>query len=50
MIRRLSLAWALRITGLVCLGANLLGTALIRDRNAQVKPPQLGFATLAAPL
>jgi MFS family permease len=23
----------------------LLGTALIRDRNAQVKPPQLGFAT-----
>jgi MFS family permease len=45
MIRRLSLAWALRITGLVCFGANLLGTALIRDRNAQVKPPQLGFAT-----
>jgi nitrate/nitrite transporter NarK len=45
MIRRLSLAWALRITGCVCLGANLLGTALIRDRNALVKPPQLGFAT-----
>lgn len=45
MIRRLSLAWALRITGLICFGVNLLGTALIRDRNAQVKPPQLGFAT-----
>ena len=27
------------------MGANLLGTALIRDRNALVKPPQLGFAT-----
>jgi MFS family permease len=44
MIRELSLAWSLRITGMVCLGANLIGTALIRDRNSQVKPPQLGFA------
>lgn len=45
MIRKLSLAWALRITGIVCFAGNLVGTALIRDRNAQVKPPQLGFAT-----
>jgi MFS family permease len=45
MIRKLSLAWALRITGVCCLVGNLVGTALIRDRNAQVKPPQLGFAT-----
>jgi MFS family permease len=44
MIRELSLAWSLRITGMVCLVANLIGTALIRDRNSQVKPPQLGFA------
>lgn len=44
MIRKLSLAWALRITGMVCFVGNLVGTALIRDRNAQVKPPQLGFA------
>jgi len=45
MIRKISLAWSLRITGIICLVANLIGTALIRDRNAQVKPPQLGFAT-----
>lgn len=44
MIRKLSLAWSLRITGIICLVANLVGTALIRDRNAHVKPPQLGFA------
>ncbi|GAB7324689.1 hypothetical protein MBLNU13_g08558t1 [Cladosporium sp. NU13] len=45
MIRQLSLAWSLRITGICCLIGNLVGTALIRDRNAQIKPPQLGFAT-----
>lgn len=44
MIRELSLAWSLRITGIICLVANLIGTALIRDRNAHIKPPQLGFA------
>lgn len=44
MIRQISLAWALRITGLIALVANAIGTALIRDRNALVKPPQLGFA------
>lgn len=45
LIRRVSLAWALRVTGLVCLAANLAATMLIRDRNAAIKPPQLGFAT-----
>ncbi|KAF2724223.1 MFS transporter, MCP family, solute carrier family 16, member 6 [Polychaeton citri CBS 116435] len=45
MIEQLSLAWALRITGLITLVANVIGALLIRDRNAIVKPPQLGFAT-----
>ncbi|OQN99786.1 hypothetical protein B0A48_14556 [Cryoendolithus antarcticus] len=45
MIRHLSIAWALRITGLVAFVGNLVGTLLIRDRNASIKPPQLGFAT-----
>lgn len=45
MIRQISLAWALRITGIICLIGNLVGTALVRDRNHLVKPPQLGFAT-----
>lgn len=44
LIRNVSLAWALRVTGIVCFVGNALGTALIRDRNAQVKPDQLGFA------
>lgn len=45
MIRQISLAWALRITGIITLVGNAVGTALIRDRNHLVKPPQLGFAT-----
>ena len=44
MIQRLGLGWALRITGILSLVGNLIGTALIRDRNHIVKPPQLGFA------
>ena len=45
MIRQISLAWALRITGIICLIGNLVGTVLVKDRNHLVKPPQLGFAT-----
>ncbi|KAK3672205.1 hypothetical protein LTR78_007958 [Recurvomyces mirabilis] len=45
MIQHLSLAWALRITGLVSFAGNIVGAMLVRDRNAVVKPPQLGFAT-----
>lgn len=44
LIRNVSLAWALRVTGIVCFVGNALGTALIRNRNAQVKPHQLGCA------
>ncbi|KXL42162.1 MAG: hypothetical protein FE78DRAFT_110394 [Acidomyces sp. 'richmondensis'] len=45
MIERISLAWALRITGIIALIGNLIATSLVRDRNHIVKPPQLGFAT-----
>lgn len=41
----LGLPWALRVTGILMFAGNLVGTALIRDRNHLVKPPQLGFAT-----
>ena len=44
MIRQISLGWALRITGILCLIGNGISTALMRDRNHIVKPPQLGFA------
>lgn len=41
MIRQILLAWALRITGMICFIANGVRAALIRDRNHLVKPPQL---------
>lgn len=44
MIEQISLAWALRITGIIALIGNVIGTLLIKDRNHIVKPPQLGFA------
>lgn len=44
MIRQISLAWALRITGIICLVGNTVATLLLKDRNHIVKPPQLGFA------
>ena len=44
MIEHISLAWSLRITGMICFVANFVGTVLIKDRNHVVKPPQLGFA------
>lgn len=33
MIQQISLAWSLRITGLICLVANFVGVLLIKDRN-----------------
>lgn len=45
MINRISLAWSLRITGIICFAVNLSATLLLRDRNTFVKPSQLGFAT-----
>jgi MFS family permease len=44
MIRKISLGWALRITGILCFIFCGISTALMRDRNHIVKPPQLGFA------
>jgi len=45
MIDNISLPWSLRIIGLIALVGNGVSTALIRDRDHLVKPPQLGFAT-----
>lgn len=45
MIQQISLAWSLRIIGILGFVGNGISTALIRDRNHLVKPPQLGFAT-----
>ncbi|TKA41464.1 hypothetical protein B0A49_13566, partial [Cryomyces minteri] len=44
MITNISLGWALRITGIVVFVTNMVAVLLIRDRNAIVRPPQLGFA------
>ena len=44
MIQQISLAWSLRITGILCLVGNGISTILMRDRNHIVKPTQLGFA------
>lgn len=44
MIEQISLAWSLRITGILCFIGNGISTILVRDRNHIVKPPQLGFA------
>jgi MFS family permease len=43
MIEQLSLAWALRATGVAAFVANSLATAMIRDRNRAIRPAQLGF-------
>ncbi|KAK1067027.1 hypothetical protein LTR74_006741 [Friedmanniomyces endolithicus] len=44
MIEQISLAWSLRIIGIIAFVGNLVGVILIRDRNHIVKPGQLGFA------
>jgi len=38
VIRDISLAWALRITGFTSCGLNLVAASLIRSRNAQIQP------------
>lgn len=43
MIRNLGLAWALRATGLITLGANVTATLFIRNRNQHINPAQLAF-------
>ncbi|KAF2751684.1 MFS general substrate transporter [Sporormia fimetaria CBS 119925] len=43
IIQRFSIGWALRITGLIALVAQLGAIAVIRDRNHVIRPPQLGF-------
>ena len=43
MIDNISLPSSLRIIGMVTFVANALAATLIRDRNAIIRPPQLGF-------
>ena len=43
MISKLSIPWALRTTGIIVFIANAVATALLRDRNRLIKPPQLAF-------
>lgn len=45
MIQHISLQWALRITGVVALVANLTAVLFIWDRNQAIRLPQLGFDT-----
>ena len=43
MLQNWTLAWTLRIIGIVALVVNLMATALIRDRNAAIRPKQRPF-------
>ncbi|MCJ1367174.1 hypothetical protein MMC16_006306 [Acarospora aff. strigata] len=45
MIRNISLAWSFRIIAVITGVMNLTATMLIRNRNAIIRPPQLGFDT-----
>lgn len=45
MINRLSVAWALRITGLIGFVAITIATTLIRDRNKHIQPRQMALDT-----
>ena len=45
MIDNISLAWSLRITGIVVGIMNLIAALTIRNRNKAIKPPQRGFDT-----
>lgn len=45
IIQRFNIAWALRITGIIALFANLAATMTLRDRNHIIRPSQLGFDT-----
>ncbi|KAH8891628.1 MFS general substrate transporter [Thozetella sp. PMI_491] len=43
MILRLSLAWALRITGLASVAATVVAALFVHDRNRQIRPTQLAL-------
>lgn len=45
MIQHISIAWSLRITGIIAFVAILAAIAVIRDRNSVIRPPQLAFDT-----
>lgn len=45
IIQRWNISWALRITGLIALAANLVAIVAIRDRNSAIRPSQRGFDT-----
>lgn len=45
MIDSISLAWSLRITGIIVGVMNLIAALTIRNRNKAIKPPQRGFDT-----
>ena len=45
MIDSISLAWSLRITGIIVGIMNLIAALTIRNRNKAIKPPQRGFDT-----
>ena len=45
MIQHVSIAWSLRITGIIAFIAILAAIAVIRDRNSLIRPPQLAFDT-----
>ncbi|KAL2049725.1 hypothetical protein ABVK25_010066 [Lepraria finkii] len=45
MIDSISLAWSLRITGIIVGVMNLIAALMIRNRNKAIKPPQRGFDT-----
>ena len=43
MLDEISLAWSLRITGIVCGVMNTVSALLMRNRNTDIRPPQRGF-------
>ena len=45
MIDSISLAWSLRIIGIVCGVTNTASALLFRNRNKSIRPPQRGFDT-----
>ncbi|KAL9585977.1 MAG: hypothetical protein Q9212_001196 [Teloschistes hypoglaucus] len=45
IIQHLDIGWALRITGIIAFTANSAAIVVIRDRNREVRPSQLGFDT-----
>ncbi|KAL2042811.1 hypothetical protein N7G274_004570 [Stereocaulon virgatum] len=45
MIDNISLAWSLRITGIIVGVMNLITALTVRNRNTIIKPPQRGFDT-----